>query len=189
MRNSLFMGQATRFLKEEAQTEIFLKATGRSLNKKTMRDREFVNRFCAFQVVGVDKYRGDMDAFLADCLRQMNKMEKASLLRLSSKFHRGLANNFRLFDKQAFRKHEPGQERRGVLNASLWDVMSTSLSHYAEDQVDACAAHLHQSFYRLLAVEEFNIAITYGPNDARKVRLRFKMAKGMFEEILSAHTD
>ena len=189
MRNSLFMGQATRFLKEEAQTEIFLKATGGSLNKKTMRDREFVNRFCAFQIIEVDKYRGDMDDFLADCLRSMNKMEKAELSRLSAEFHGGLANNFRLFDKQAFRKHESGQERRGVLNASFWDVMSTGLSHYAEDQVDACAAHLRRAVYRLLADEEFNIAITYGPNDARKVRRRFKMAKEMFEEALGAHTD
>ena len=45
MRNSLFMGPATRFLKREARTEAFLHATGRSLNTKTMRDREFVNRF------------------------------------------------------------------------------------------------------------------------------------------------
>ena len=34
MRNCLFMGKATRFLKEAAQTEIFLQATGHSLDKK-----------------------------------------------------------------------------------------------------------------------------------------------------------
>ena len=45
MRNCLFMGAATRFLKREARTDIFLKATGRSLNQKTMRDREFVIDF------------------------------------------------------------------------------------------------------------------------------------------------
>ena len=54
MRNSLFMGPATRFLKEEAHTDVFLKTTGSSLNTKTMRDREFVNRFCAFQLLGLD---------------------------------------------------------------------------------------------------------------------------------------
>ena len=47
MRNCLHMGQATRFLKEEATTEVFLQATGDSLKTTTMRDREFVNRFCA----------------------------------------------------------------------------------------------------------------------------------------------
>ena len=39
MRNCLFMGKATRFLRDEAKTELFLDATGRSLNSKTMRDR------------------------------------------------------------------------------------------------------------------------------------------------------
>ena len=39
MRNSLFMGPATRVLKREARTEAFLRATGRSLNTKSMRDR------------------------------------------------------------------------------------------------------------------------------------------------------
>ena len=70
MRNSLFMGLGTRFLKEEAQTEIFLKVTSWGLNRKKMRDREFINRFCAFQLLGLDEYRGDMDDFLAECLRR-----------------------------------------------------------------------------------------------------------------------
>ena len=34
MRNCLFMGKATTFLREEAQTGVFLKATGYSLNNK-----------------------------------------------------------------------------------------------------------------------------------------------------------
>ena len=79
MRNCLFMGPATTFLKVEARTDIFRKATGRSLNQKTMRDREFVNRFCAFQLLGPDEYNGDMDNFLAMCLSRMNKMQESEL--------------------------------------------------------------------------------------------------------------
>ena len=74
MRNSLFMGKATRFLKKEAQTEIFRQATGGSLGTSSMRDREFVNRFCAFQILTPSEYRrDDMDKFLADSLRSMNR--------------------------------------------------------------------------------------------------------------------
>ena len=93
MRNCLFMGEATRFLKEEAKTDVFRKATGHSLNFKTMRDREFVNRFCAFRILGLEEYRGDMDDFLARGLRKMNRMEESDLSRLSTEFRRGLANN------------------------------------------------------------------------------------------------
>ena len=127
MRNSLFMGAATRFLKAEAESDLFLEATGKSLNRKTMRDREFVNRFCAFRILDIDDYRGDMDDFLANCLRKMNRSDESELSRLSDEFHRGLANNLVLFDRHAFRKHEPKQERRSIINASLWDVLSTRL--------------------------------------------------------------
>ena len=168
MRNCLFMGRATRFMKEEAQTDVFLEATGGSLNKTTMRDREFVNRFCAFQLLDIDEYRGDMDDFLAKCLRQMNEMEDSDLSRLSDEFHRGLANNFMLFDQHAFRKHKPEQERRSVLNASLWDVMSTGLSHYAEDRVEVCAVPLCQAIHGLFDDERFNDAIHLQPEQHQK---------------------
>ena len=187
MRNCLFMGKATRFLKEEAQTEVFLQATGGSLRTSSMRDREFVNRFCAFQILTAAEYRrGDMDEFLAESLRTMNKRSDKDLSRLGTAFRRGLENNFSLFGRHAFRKHTHRQERRGVLNASLWDVMSTGLSRYSREQVDASADALRHAFHELLEDEEFNIAITYGPNDPRKVRHRFEAAHGMMKEVLGS---
>lgn len=189
MRNSLFMGQATRFLKQEAGTEVFRQATGGSLKSSTMRDREFVNRFCAFRLLSLDRYRGDMDDFLAECLRRMNKMEAPELAQLATEFHRGLANNFALFGPHAFRKHEPDQDRRGVINASLWDVMATGLARSSEEQVDTHVDSIRRAFFGLLGNDDFNTAITYGPNDARKVRTRFRMASEALEEALDAHAD
>ena len=188
MRNCLYMGKATKFLKFEAQTDIFLKATGNSLNRKKMRDREFVNRFSAFHVLGPEAYhRDDMDAFLARSLCRMNDMTDAALADLSASFRRGLGNNFLLFERQAFRKHEPEQEKRGVINASLWDVMSTGLSHYSKQQVEAHADSLRDAVYYLLWDEPFNTAITYGPNDPRKVKTRFEMARKALREVLGDH--
>lgn len=189
MRNCLFMGPATRLLKDEARTDIFLSATGRSLNTQTMRDREFVNRFCAFQLFELDQYRGDMDDFLAQCLTQMNKMSVETLDDLSSAFRRGLANNFSAFGPHAFRKHTPGQERRSVLNASLWDVMSTKLSRYDVDTVEPRVDDLQAMLYDLLEHEDFNTAITYGTNDTRRVRCRFEMTEAAIQEVMGADTD
>ena len=123
MRNCLFMGAATRFLKTEATTKLFLQATGRSLNTKTMRDREFVNRFCAFQILDVENYRGDMDDFLANCLEKMNGMAATDLDTLSADLRQSLRNNFLIFGEHAFRKSNSDSHRRSVLNASLWDVI------------------------------------------------------------------
>ena len=71
MRNALFTGPATKFLKAESRTEVFLEATGGSLETGNMRDREFVNRFCAFRLLGAEQYR-EMDDFLAASLKKMN---------------------------------------------------------------------------------------------------------------------
>ena len=188
MRNSLFMGPATRFLKKEANSEVFHKATDGSLNWKIMRDREFVNRFCAFQLLGLDEYRGDMDVFLGECLRRMNRIEEANLAQLSDGLRRSLANNYMLFKRQAFRKPTPELRRRSVLNASLWDVMSTGLSCYPEARISACAERLRNAILGLFDNDSFYEAITFGTNDTRRVKTRFKMTRDIFEDILGSQT-
>jgi len=52
MRNCLYNGRATVWLKEVASTPVFIEATGESLDAKRMRDREAINRFCAFSIIG-----------------------------------------------------------------------------------------------------------------------------------------
>lgn len=184
MRNCLYMGRATIFLREAARTNLFRKATGDSLRTSTMRDREFVNRFCAFQLLSLDDYRGDMDEFLAQALKTMNDLSTEKLDLLSAQLQTSLTNNFRVFDKHAFRKNKDPNESRSVLNASLWDVMSTGLSRYTEPQVEARANDLRAAFYSLMDDNDFIDSITYGPNDARKVRHRFSAARAMFKEVL-----
>ena len=187
MRNSLFMGKATRFLKKESKTDLFLQATGRSLRTTTMRDREFVNRFCAFQILDLKEYR-DMDDFLANALRKMNA-EPHLLPALSAQFKTTLDNNFRLFGRHAFRKHTPNQGSRNVLNASLWDVMSTGLSRYSGEIVEGRLDAVKGAFYRLLEDAEFAESITYSPNSLKQVRIRFDKAGSMFQEVLRAYSD
>ena len=182
MRNCLFMGQATRFLRDEARTELFLDATGRSLNSKTMRDREFVNRFCSFQILDIREYKGDMDDFLAMALKRMNG-DSVVLENLSNQFRMTLNNNLYLFGKHAFRKYTRLQENRSVLNASLWDVMSTGLSHHTEAVVKLHADSLRDAFFRLMKEEKFIVSITYGPNDPQKVAYRFSAVKRSLEEV------
>ena len=184
MRNSLYMGPATRFLKEQAEQELFLKATGGSLNRGRMRDREFINRFCGFLLFALDDYRGDMDLFLSQTLQRMNALGTEDLKNLSLRLNTGLANNYKLFDRYAFRKHTAERQgRRGFINASLWDVMATGLSRYDESQVNSSEARLRTEFYRLLDDPDFNDAITLGTNQTNRVKLRFQMANQMFREV------
>lgn len=188
MRNCLYTGKGTNLLRNESKNEAFRKATGESLNKEKMRDREFINRFCAFQLLGYKSYRGDMDRFLADCLKRMNEMKEEELSQLSRELERSLENNYTLFERHAFRKHKPEQKKRNTINASLWDVMSTGLSHYKAEHVQAHAESLRQAIYRLLADKDFDAAITLGSSNTKSVMLRFQKAQQTIEEVLGAHT-
>jgi hypothetical protein len=170
MRNCLYSGRATKWLKDESETDLFLEATGNSLDAKKMRDRELINRFC--------------DGYLASALQKMNRMSDSELHDLSATFRRGLKNNFDLFGRHAFRKHAPGQDTRSILNASLWDVMMTGLARFPETVVQKNAAKVRTAFYQLLDDGEFNAAITYGPNSVKKVEKRFQLADAMFREVL-----
>ncbi|MEA3546001.1 MAG: DUF262 domain-containing protein [Thermodesulfobacteriota bacterium] len=189
MRNSLYTGAATRFLKNEASTPIFLKATGGSLKVSTMRDREFVNRFCAFQLLPLEEYRGDMDEFLAQGLQLMNTLSVEEIQTLSTQFQTSMVNNFEVFGRHAFRKHTRAENGRSVLNASLWDVMSTGLSSHPEPMVKKHAEILRQKFYDLMRDDNFTRAITYGPNDSRRVRERFELLDKALQEIFNAHAN
>ena len=186
MRNCLYTGQATRFVKEEAEKALFIEATGRSLNIPQMRDREFVNRFCGFQLLGVDNYRGDMDVFLAETLTHMNQLDSFTLQSLSERLRAGLSNNRNVFGRHAFRKHVEGQENRSAINASIWDVMVMGLARYDESEVESRTTHLREAFQKLLQDDAFNDAITYGTNQVRRVKQRFVSAGIMFQEVFGA---
>ena len=116
-------------------------------------------------------------------------MEEFGLSQLSAEFRRGLVNNFRVFERHAFRKHTRTQDRRSPLNVSLWDVMSTGLSCYAEKQVMDCSEPLRQAMHHLFDDDEFNAAISSSTSDPRRVRTRFQMSREVFKEVLGAHTD
>ena len=195
MRNCLFMGQATQFLKEESRTPLFLKSTGNSLNTKSMRDREFINRFCAFQIFGPDEYQGDMDDFLAKALIKMNDMNDSELNTLSTELHNSLSNNLMVFGRHAFRKSftesawAGDDYHRSVLNASLWDVMSTCLSKYSESHVNSNVNSLRTSIRDLIATYKFEDSISRGTNGENQVKCRFQMARESILEVLGAHSD
>ena len=186
MRNSLYSGRATQFLKEEASNDLFLEVTGRSLRSSTMRDREFVNRFCGFQLLKLADYRGEMDDFLADALRLMNNLDEHQISKLSSEFRTGLENNRIVFGEHAFRKHIETQTRRSVINASLWDVMVTGLSRLETDCVKYRANSLRSEFFELMDNTDFIDSITYGTNDSSRVRHRFQVTGSMLREVFGA---
>lgn len=173
MRNCLYMGKGTRWLRDMADSDFFKRATGYSLNTKTMRDRELINRFCAFRLLGSVKYKGYMDDFLADCLDLMNSMENEELENLALKFEQSMRNAKKVFGKHAFRKHYPESAGRSVINASLFDIFSVAFSKISPTIIEQNKEGFQSLFYSSMKDEQFVNSITYSTNQKRQVIERF----------------
>lgn len=184
MRNSLYNGEATRFLKRAVLFNEFLEATDGSLDPKKMRDREFVNRFCAFHLLGYENYKGDMDDFLANTLKKINTLSISEITILGDKFRKSMVNNFILFNRYSFRKHRNTLEKKSVINAALFDVFSVVCAKYYDSQIKECRDRILESFYYLMEDEMFYNSITLSTGDVKKVRYRFEKINELFNRII-----
>lgn len=187
MRNCIYQGPATRLLKELAWSEAFTSATGRSLNRKTMRDRELVNRFMAFKILGWSSYNGDMDQHLADALKAVNSMTDVECEKLRAGFLQSMAVNQEIFGLHAFRKSR-STERRSLLNVALFDVLSVAFS---EGDPSVWISHKDEIARRVTeawrqSFGPFERAISYSTNSRKPVQERFGLLQEMLQEVLSA---
>jgi len=181
MRNAIYSGPATKWLGDMAKSQLFLQATGESLNAKTMRDREAINRFCAFALIGRKEYRGDMDAFLALSLQKMNS-ECESLRKIGNAFSRSLKSNLNLFGNHAFRKSlasDDSNAGRSILNISLFDVCTVMLAKIPEELTldSGHGQRVQKELIELLQNEEFADAVTYSTNSNKSVNARHRLAE------------
>lgn len=188
MRNALYNGPGTQWLARMVNRKEFLEATGSSLNSKTMRDREAVNRFAAFHVLGADKYdSGDMDEFLARTIIYLNGKDETWLKQLEKRFCLSMRNNYALFEKHAFRKSLAwDQDRRSLINISLFDVFSTILSVTPKKTIDKNAEEIVGRIVELVNDEDYSYTITYSTNSTSQVKSRFNLtmkALGDFQEL------
>jgi len=192
MRNALYNGPGTTWLYKMTCCNHFLNATGGSLNAKTMRDREAVNRFAAFHILGPKAYdSGDMDDYLASAISHLNAKDDDWLSGLGTRFRLSMDNNHTLFEKHAFRKSLAwNQDGRTVINISLFDVMSTILSVIPKQVVDDNADEIFGRVVDLINDDDYTHAITYSTNSTNQVKTRFRMTidtLGEFQDLEFLH--
>ncbi|MBF0438257.1 MAG: DUF262 domain-containing protein [Magnetococcales bacterium] len=188
MRNCLYNGPATRWLKETAELDSFKNIIGNALNVKNMQDREVINRFCGFKLIGLDSYdkcEGNVDLFMAKTLEYMNQLSSAELDDLRKSFDDSMNNNMMLFGKHAFRKSiRDLTGYRTVLNISLFDVCAVVLSEISTELVKGHAEAIKNSFADLLLHHDFLKTITSATTNKKNVRDKFEMMRKSLQDAI-----
>jgi len=189
MRNALYNGRATDWLRDAAASALFRQVTGNALQPKTMRDREAINRFCAFSLLGWDTYPGsDMDSFLGRALETMNRTSKQDIDALRATFDNSMALNHDLFGRHAFRKSLAGMEdswNRSILNIALFDVFSVLMARITPPWDDRLLKQIRATTVELFADAQFIHDVTYSTNSRLQVQGRFSTAELAFDGLLS----
>jgi uncharacterized protein DUF262 len=189
MRNALYNGPATIWLKQAAEGDAFRSATGQTLNPKTMRDREAINRFCAFKLLGRASYTtSDMDGFLAKGLLRLAALTDKERAELRVGFDDAMALNRKLFGEHAFRKSLASADpapSRSVINISLFEVCAVTMSGLNIRSERSGEHRLKEAVISLVRNEDFQHAITYSTNSTSPVQKRFEAMEGAVREATS----
>jgi hypothetical protein len=188
MRNALYSGPGTLWLKETAASRLFIEATGGSLDRKSMRDREAINRFCAFKLLGRNSYSsGDMDTFLAQGLRRLTKLSEPQRLELRGGFDSALELNLELFSTHAFRRSLGSVDslpRHTPLNISLFEVCTVNMFGLSSSLGKRAKSKLRDGLVTLIRDNEtFKRAISYSTNSRQPVSDRFTALEALVQEI------
>ena len=189
MRNALYNGPATIWLKKAAECDAFRSATGMTLDVKKMRDREAINRFCAFKLLGWKNYNtGDMDDFLAKGLKELNQLTDKEQDQLFRRFELAMIVNRDLFKEHAFRKslaYNNTQQNRSMINISLFEVCAVTMSILSMPIEEGLLNQIKSDIISLLHDDDFAKAITYSTNSTAAVRKRFASMEEVINKVVA----
>lgn len=104
IRNALFQGKATQFLQNCAGLPCFVEATGGSVKSERMLDREFVLRYVAFCYLDLNQYSGNIDDFLNEGMKYLNRATERELGKIEEDFKNVMVNMYNLMGRNTFRK-------------------------------------------------------------------------------------
>jgi len=189
IRNAVNQGSVIAFLKSLAESEEFKAATLGKVNPKRMVDRELVLRFMAFRMKPYSEYKGtrDLDYFLSETMRQLNRMGGDARDSLGASFRRAMIGASRLLGSQAFRK--PATEQKmSAISKALFETWAVSLSWLSDDDLELLAGHrveLWDGYTKLCSNDDFSKAISLATGDAKQVHTRFEMVERLIREVLN----
>ena len=189
IRHCMSEAKSRAFLKELANDESFLKATGAVLKSHPrMADQEVALRFVGFRLFTPDEYAryGSFDEFLGIVTKRLDDhLNDEDLDRLRADFVRGMTNCHAVFGDYAFRKWPLRTDRRNPINRGLFESWGTALADHDEAAVRAGTAALVERARMMMTTNSaFIDSISGSTGDAGNVRTRLRTVREAVAEVL-----
>lgn len=191
IRNALYQGKATKFLKKIVESDAFTKATGDAFAKNSrMKDKYIVLRYIAFHLYFEGRilqygekyvYKDDIDELLGLTMEYMNEMSDSVLKNLYDSISNSLEKIYVTLGKDAFRLVS-AKGKKTPINMNVFEVLMYLMSKVSQ---------LDKQTKDLIALKvatikdksEFRDAIGDHRDNWTKVKKRFRMMDEILEEV------
>ncbi len=189
IRNAIFKGKPVQFTKDLAAEEVFKRATNNKVAPRRMMDREYANRFIAFQVFDYDDYSGKMDLFLSEALYDINSRTEDELNEIREAFRVSMDRAFEIFEGYAFYRPKSDKEWGRQPNKAVFDTLSWNLAELSDHEFSKIETH--KSYFKKKYIEFMikNESMFKAVNDTTgsktAVRNRFRLLNQFFKSYLN----
>lgn len=194
IRHALYQGEASDLLRELVDNQTYQRVVGKTVKDDRMAGRELVLRFISFYLRKREDFKGDMDEFLADTMRHVNKEHTIPLrisydkTQLTEAFKKALIRSDSLFGEHAFRRsHE--NRRKTPVNKSLFEMWTVLLARINQPTFESVIANKQQfllKYHQMLDDDAFADAIGKYGSDPAGVRDRYSRAITLLKEYQRA---
>lgn len=190
IRNAVYRGVASTLLKELAESPAFKEATKNRIKCDRMEDRELINRFLAFYILGTEKYNGNLESYLNQVLSEIKTFDANQINDVKTAFTKSMEVAAQLFGDKAFRRLN-SNGKYGKINKPLFECVSVSLSELSEER---CIFLVRRKEDFILCYEalffnkEFTQIISNATAKLENVKRRFAMFKEILDEVIGNAT-
>ena len=184
IRNALYNGQITKFLKKVVNSAKFRQSTSNYFVKDTrMKDRYIVLRYMAFEYYFESLKRGyeyiDVDTLLGNAMTYFNKLEKSSFERYIAKVQKGIDNAIFYLGNDAFINKNNKSSR--PINMNIFETQMYFLSRIS--QREDLKQVVFEKLESLFQDKNFIDSIGSFRDGKTKIETRFKIMDELLREV------
>lgn len=141
IRNAFFPGLPAEMTRALAGRQEFLYATNFKVSSRRMIDREYVNRFIAFQVFDYSDYNGKMDFFLSEAMNDLYYRKSNEIEEIEHLFIKAMVRAYDIFEGHAFYRPKNNDDWGRLPNKAVFDTLSWNLIELREKSFSSIIDH------------------------------------------------
>lgn len=175
IRNCIYLGKATDFLKKLAAKGVFKQAIDYGISNNRAKDQEAILRFLAFRIFDhKSTYKSSMNDFVENAMKYMNGLCNDELLQLEKDFEKAMRYTFDFFNINNFRI--PTENTRGRVNIAVLETVAGFFASKSEKFLKHNKAQIKANYSLLIKDENYIDAVRFSTGDKKRVLTRFDIA-------------